>query len=348
MAILTRIVAAAALVSIVFADIAGASAPDTYRRAAQHARSYPKRGSHVNLEKRSKRCSSGVSTSLSTTAPYTKSTPNSISHRHTHSHSTSTTSTANPEQTSSKPSSSGPKKGLAWGGEAKYMHNFVNENIAYVYNWGPKPPQGHGPTSASMLWGYKDLVAFRQTRENYKILMGPNEFNLGSQADLSVPQVVKLWNAEIRPYKKGRTLVAPSVTSAPNGLTQMQEFFSQCGAHDGEPHCGVDVLSLHYYSHEAKDLIAYVTKMHNELFGIDVWLSEFACESFTGKGACTDQESWAFMEAVVEFCENTSWIVGYFPYGFMSNLGNVNSVNSLYFSDGTPTALGKYFLKTTY
>jgi len=114
---------------------------------------------------------------------------------------------------------------------------------------------------------------------------------------MSVSDVVKLWNEEIRPYGAGKILVSPSVTTATDGLSQMQEFFSTCGGNDN---CGVCVsiplfpldiltdlypldqvslLSLHYYGNKAGDLIDYVTKMHNALPNLPVWLSEFSCQS---------------------------------------------------------------------
>jgi len=113
---------------------------------------------------------------------------------------------------------------------------------------------------------------------------------------MSVPDVVKLWNAEIRPYGTGKLLVSPSVTTATDGLSQLQQFFSTCG---GTDNCGVcvliqlflniiltdlfpldqvDIISLHYYGNQASDLITYVTKMHNSLPNLPIWLSEYSCQ----------------------------------------------------------------------
>jgi len=78
------------------------------------------------------------------------------------------------------------------------------------------------------------------------------------------------------------------------------------------------------------------------------FLSEFACQDFTGKPDCTADEAWAFMVAVVKFCETTEWIVFYAPFGVMKDLGNVNAVNALMDSNGQPTALGRQFLDVTY
>jgi len=334
MAVLTRIVAAVALVSILFADIAGASASDHYARAAHHARSLAKRAPHVKparlLEGRGKRCRSDPTSSHSPVR-----------------HHTSSTNAA--EQTPSRSSLGGTKKGLAWAAPVQDIDPFL-PHVNYIYNWGATPPIVPNHESASMLWGYKNLAAFRKARDNYPILMGPNEFNLAAQADMSVSSVVQLWNDEIRPYgKKGKYLVSPSVTSADSGLPDMRQFFKECGPNqDGEEdNCGVNAISLHYYSNSAEDLVAYLTKWH-DAFGLDIWLTEFACFNFSGgNGPCTNSQVWAFMEGVIKFAEKTPWIKMYSPFGFENDLGNVDNNDAL-LSNGEPTALGKYYLETTY
>ena len=54
---------------------------------------------------------------------------------------------------------------------------------------------------------------------------------------MSVSEVVSLWNQYIRPEgQKGKYLVSPSVTTAPTGIDQLQQFFDTCG---GSDKCGV-------------------------------------------------------------------------------------------------------------
>jgi hypothetical protein len=180
MTILTRIVAAAALVSIALADIAGASAAENYNLAAQRARalSHHERASIVKaasgeakkrgMQKRCKTATTSTSLSDTHTRPHPDHTPST-------SYTTTTVTPTNPETTPTKPSSSGGKKGLAWSGTNDELPAFVNNNVQYIYNWGATPPQEDGLKAASMLWGYKDLDEFRQNRDNYDYLMGPNE-----------------------------------------------------------------------------------------------------------------------------------------------------------------------------
>lgn len=112
---------------------------------------------------------------------------------------------------------------------------------------------------------------------------------------MSVSEVVSLWNQYIRPEgQKGKYLVSPSVTTAPTGIDQLQQFFDTCG---GSDKCGVrasinlisrwlipldqcDAISLHYYGKKSSDLQQYVTKMHNT-FNLPVWLTEFSCQGLS-------------------------------------------------------------------
>jgi len=350
MAFLTRIVAAAALFSFVYAGASGPSAAENYAVAARRAREHHQRAplvraapDRVRRRGMQRRCKGSTpTTTTTTTSPY----PTSKTWNPNHETSTTTSSTTQPPtQTPGNPSSGGKKKALAWGGSTDELAAFVNDHVGYIYNWREDPPQQSGLQAASMLWGYKNLDGFRQKRAQYPILMGPNEFNLGSQAAMSVSDVVSLWNAEVRPYGGGKTLVSPSVTTAPDGLSQLQQFFSTCG---GTDNCGVHVISAHYYGNKASDLIDYLTKMHNALPFSPIWLSEFSCQPFDGQGDCSQDQAWAFMEGVVKFCETTDWIWAYAPYGLMKDLGNVNPVNALMDSNGKPTALGQYFLDTVY
>lgn len=183
MTVLTRIVAAAALVSIAFADIAHASAAENYELAAQRARALShherasiikaasgeakKRGMH---KKRCKNTTTTSSVSLSTTH-----TPDPPKYTPTSSSTTSTTVPANPVNTPSKPSSGAGKKLLPWSGTNAELDNVVNSNVAFLYTWSAQPVKRTGLKSASMLWGNKNLDDFIQYRDQYDYLMGPNE-----------------------------------------------------------------------------------------------------------------------------------------------------------------------------
>ncbi|KAF9521200.1 glycoside hydrolase family 128 protein [Hydnum rufescens UP504] len=219
-----------------------------------------------------------------------------------------------------------------------------------LYTWSafcPNEAKEAGIECCRMLWGPEKLHEFRQLRTTpgTKTLMGMNEVNEPSQANMSPAAGVKLWNEDIRPFGlKGYRLVSPAVTSAPSGLQWFQDFFAKCGDYDGQKHCGVDIMAIHYYGTQVSAFQGYVTKFH-DVFGIPIWVTEFACENFSGQGGqCSKDDVWTFMTGVTSWMNATPWIEAYFAFGLLHDMWNVNYENQLMDKDGRPTDLGSYFL----
>lgn len=359
MAVLTRIVAAAALVSIALAPVASASAAEVYGVAAQRARAHHERAANVNAhtggERRkravAKRCAAPssslhttkttsseheTSTSVHTTEVHTTTTHKVVVKPSTTSHAAATTKAVS---TGGGGGGGSGKKGLAWSGSNQQLDAFTSVPIKFIYNWGATPPKKSGILSCSMLWGEKNLDAFRSARNDYDCLMGPNEFNLGSQSGLSVQQVYQLWKDEILPHGGGKTLISPSVTTANTGLPDMQQLIKLCGGD-----CGWTAVSVHYYGNSADDLIKWVTDFRTGLGYPDIWITEWSCQPFNGDPDCTSDQAWAMLQGTVKWAEATSWVKAYAPYGFAEDLGNVNPLNALMTGSGKPSAMGSWYL----
>lgn len=187
MAIFTRIVAAAALVSLALTPVASASAAEVYGVAQQRARAaaHHERAAHINantggeLKKKraiAKRCAAQT-TSLSSTHTSTSTSHTTTSTHHTTTkHTTTKTTSTAPHTTTTKASGGSKKKGIAWSGTNSELDQYlVNDNIGFIYNWGATPPQPDGVLSCTMLWGTKMLASFKSNRDGYDCLMGPNE-----------------------------------------------------------------------------------------------------------------------------------------------------------------------------
>jgi len=161
---------------------------------------------------------------------------------------------------------------------------------------------------------------------------------------MDVPSGIALWNKEIRPFGlQGYTLISPAVTSSDTGTTWLQGFFKNCGNYDGQSNCGVDFLSVHYYGNTAKGMISYIEKFW-QLFGIKIWVTEFACEDFVGNNQCSASEVWSFMQTVTSWMDSTSYVDAYFAFGLLHDMWNVNYLNQLMASDCSPTSLGSFFI----
>jgi len=195
-----------------------------------------------------------------------------------------------------------------------------------------------------MLWGTKSIADFTaKVHRGYStIAIGMNEVNQVEQSQMSPGEGASLWRQYLSPLKnEGYQLVSPSVTNAPSGATWFQQWFDEC------PDCedDVDFLNLHYYGIDAQNFIDYVTQMHSQ-FGKDIWVTEVACENFSGSGGQADQDQVnAFLDTITHWMDTTDYVKMYFWFGlFPSPPGGVSAQNGLMEADGSPNALGRDYL----
>lgn len=262
----------------------------------------------------------------------------------TSSTSTSDYQTPTPTPTPTPASTSNGKKwGLGWpNGEASYLSTFAaRPNVGFLYTWSPYLPTDlYGLQGIPMLWGYDQVSDFQSLvvagYANY--VLGMNEPNEPSQSNMSPSDGASLWQQYIEPLKdQGYYLVTPACTNDQTGLDWMASFFQDCSG------CHFDALAFHFYGTDAQAFISYATQLH-DLYGLPLWVTEFADQSFSGGAQATQDEVYAFASTVANFVDSTSWFDVAFPFGVMSNLQGVNTANSLLTSDDTPTSLAyNYF-----
>ncbi|KAG6833748.1 hypothetical protein H0H87_001180 [Tephrocybe sp. NHM501043] len=201
------------------------------------------------------------------------------------------------------------KVGIAWPqDDDKALAFFKTDKVSSVYTWSPYfPPAAKnlGFQGVPMLWGEKQTSEFsRLVVEGYaNAVLGFNE------------------------------LISPAPTNADSGKTWLQNFLKACEG------CTVDAIAVHFYGTDPQKLIDYLVEIHNT-FGKPIWLTEYACEDFSGGKQCSTDDVWNFMTKTKNFMDNTSWMERYFYFGAMYNLGNVAEVNRLLGSNGQPTDLG--------
>jgi len=260
----------------------------------------------------------------------------------TNSTSTSTTQSKAASTPATTPASSGSGKiGIAWAnGDDPSLPKYKTPETRYLYTWGPYKPKLSdqlGFEFMAMLWCDDQIGQFQElVVEGYAhIALGPNEPNETGQCNISPQHAADLWLQYMEPLKqKGYTLFSPAVSSDPDGITWMQNFFTACKG------CTIDYVAAHWYDEGADKFIAYMENFHTTL-GRDIAVTEFACQNFSGGTQCTSDEIWSFMTTVIRWCESTSWIHSCHPFGFMHDLQNVNPLDSLMNADGSPSALGQ-------
>jgi len=101
-------------------------------------------------------------------------------------------------------------------------------------------------------------------------------------------------------------------------------------------------MAAHIYTTDPQKMIDYLTTLHTT-FGMNLWVTEFACQSFTNEPQCDEAQTFAFMSAVTQWMDQTEWIEMYFAYGVMNNI-NINPTNSLVNADGSLTSLAKLYI----
>ncbi|KAF4602241.1 hypothetical protein EYR40_005446 [Pleurotus pulmonarius] len=243
-------------------------------------------------------------------------------------------------------SGGGGKVGLAWpNGEEIDLANWATSSTKFIYTWSPWIPakaKSLGFAPAPMLWGEKQLSDFKKlVKPGYaNIAMGFNEPDQSGQANMSPSRGCSLWWENLNWLKdQGYQLISPACTNAPSGTQWMKDFMGCCRD------CQIDAVATHFYGTSAQALIQHVTDIHN-LFGKDIWVTEFACQNFGGSGGqCSKAQVNEFMDTVTSFFDNTPWVKAYFAFGAMHDMYNVNPDNQLMGSDGRPNALGKKYIK---
>ncbi|PFH52876.1 glycoside hydrolase family 128 protein [Amanita thiersii Skay4041] len=255
-----------------------------------------------------------------------------------------------PQQTGSSGGSSGGsggKVGLAYpSDDISILRSFKTDKVSTVYNWSPYKVPGLdelGFDCASMLWGDKQIDDFqRLVKPGYcKYILGFNEPNQPDQSNMTPQHAADVWRQFIDPKKdQGYTLISPACTNAPSGKQWIHDFLGACQG------CRVDAIAVHFYGTSAEELIAYLQDFH-ATFNKDIWVTEFACQDFSGRTSCSRDDVFKFMATAKGFMDNTPWVKKYFAFGVlgvMHDMYNVNPVNQLLGSNNQPTDLGWLYI----
>ncbi len=178
-----------------------------------------------------------------------------------------------------------PKRGIC--GDASPQDLVIlAPSVTWYYDWGVEPPavsQGQlsGIEWVPMCWGavYAGDVAGIEARipAGSKYLLGFNEPNFKSQANLTPAQAASMWpNLEKIAADKGLELVSPAVNwcgDCVDGVTNdpvdwLDKFFAAC------PGCKVDYIAIHSYAPYSASLSSYLDKFRK--YNKPLWITEFA------------------------------------------------------------------------
>ena len=233
--------------------------------------------------------------------------------------------------------SAGSKRGIAANIAPGSAFNLA---VRWWYNWAIKNSGANvGIEFVPMIWNATTVSSALPNGSKY--VLGFNEPNFFTQANLSAAQAASYWPAvQINAASAGVAIVGPAMNfcgpaSQCHGTDPYQylkEFFADC------TNCKVDHIAVHWYNCDLASLRDYLEPGGNlegfEQFGKPIWLTEFSCD---GSASVAQQE--AYMRAAIPYLEGNPNI---FRYSWFSAdpIPNARLLNS----DGSPTSLGQVYI----
>lgn len=237
------------------------------------------------------------------------------------------------------------------------------KGCSWWYNWGSTPPQQLAPMMGAdrvleyvpMAWSgnynVETLRSYYQAHPEDKYLLGFNEPNFRSQANMTPAQAAEKWPAlEQLADELGLCLVAPALNypdgAINDGVTYQPEawmdgFISAYKQRYGkEPR--MDYLALHCYMDSPAAMLAFVENFAGK-YGKQVWLTEFCSWESDGITAESQQQQMIQKVALLEKSEHVfryAWFKarGSNAYPFYNLLEYVNRQKGI--PAGTLSPLG--------
>jgi Glycosyl hydrolase catalytic core len=215
-----------------------------------------------------------------------------------------------------------PKKGVA---AAKFgPDKIATADASWYYDWRNTPNSGTAPAGTTIEYvpmlsnagavTTQNIAALTTAKNNgtYKYLLGFNEPDLGSQANMTVAQAISLWPQLM---STGLTLGSPA-PSWPNAW--FDTFMTQAAAKNYR----IDFICLHYYAPpnaatSVSDLKTFLTNAYNK-YKKPIWLTEFGapdCKTLLWCGsnaaALTQAQVDAFVSQVIAMLEDLACVQRY-------------------------------------
>jgi hypothetical protein len=186
---------------------------------------------------------------------------------------------------------------------------------AWYYNWASGPTSGAGGAAefVPMIWGARSVNAdeLARARDSGSTLLGFNEPDFDSQANMTVEQALDLWpQLEATGMRLGSPAVAVGGADAGGWLDRSMSGARQRGLR-------VDFVTLHWYGSDFSPaavghLRGYIEAVH-ERYGLPIWLTEYALIRWEGGGSTypSDAEQAAFVEGSTAMLQSLPYVERY-------------------------------------
>jgi len=245
-----------------------------------------------------------------------------------------------------------PKRGVAYGSHSDQDLNALSKSVSWWYNWYHQPEatamnvyQHYGLDYVPMAWNgsfnKEAMRTFLSTHPNVKYILGWNEPNFVSQANMTPAQAAALWpdiedladefNLEIVSPAVNYCDVCVDVDGVPyssDPIKYLDDFFAACAG------CRVDHIAIHCYMGNVSALEWYVGLFKK--YDKPIWLTEFA--NWENNPTLQDQKN--FLVGAVDYLENDedvfryAWFTGRHtgaPYiGLLGTSGKLTELGQIY------------------
>jgi RNA polymerase sigma factor (sigma-70 family) len=216
---------------------------------------------------------------------------------------------------------SNAKKGVAAWAFSGAGQALAQSGASWYYTWSATPAGGiispRGVRFVPLIWGAANVnaAALSQVRGEGPDLLGFNEPDMSSQANMTPAQALSLWPQLMA---TGLKLGSPAVAdggATPGGW--LDQFMSGAAARGYR----VNFITLHWYGADfatgpaVSQLESYLQAVHAR-YHKPVWLTEFALANFGGSPQTpTRREQAAFLTAATAMLQRLSYVQRYAWFG---------------------------------
>lgn len=234
------------------------------------------------------------------------------------------------------------KRGAAYNDVSTVPAMTNGGNVAWAYNWamslsGNLP---EGIDFVPMLWGAKDFGGWVTAIETAlssgsEYILGFNEPDITSQADMSASDAASYYKNYITPYAGKAKLISPAVSSSTNdgqGLSWMNSFLSSCSS------CELSGLAVHWYGNNIDEFKTFVQQAIDTASSYslsEVWITEFALASDVN-GIADESATNSFVSDAITYLDSQSAVTRYSYFmaadNYLLSGSSLNSVGQTYCS----------------
>lgn len=266
----------------------------------------------------------------------------------------SRTETTAPQYTPEIPAVLSSKAGLAWpwNNPDDHFHAFENAanngKISWLYNWELWDPRKGKIPRTEYIANCRTASTVDQLMGYFssgycKRLMGFNEPDMPSQANLDPEVAARLWVQYFHPLKAnfGTILGAPSVSNGYNGKNWYERFMRACQNHGG---CKIDFIPIHWYGNNFNDFKSHIEYFYR--YNVPLWVTEYAFTSWSEDQLPSEGQVENFMRQSKGWMDSNPRIERYSYFGPFDmdtvdrKIGRANSL----IIDGKLTNVGRIYV----